>query len=395
MKILIWTSSFYPVLGGVQTVTKTLCKELSAQGHEVILWTKKYPRHLKKTEFLEGIEIQRFIVNPFGSFFRFLPFKSKIQNVLDKILLRELQKKINVFQPDIINIHFPDDQTRLIKGLKIPKQTSIVTSIHGHDLLQWYVETDFIVTNRLRELNIHESKSKDNFVDLLNHSQSIIVCSKWMKDKTIELIGMNSKIHIIHNFIKPQNVHLDQVRTIAVKEKYIFAFGRLEGAKGFDDLVDVMSYISSIDSSIKLMIAGSGSQKSSLIAQAKRLGINDKVLFLGRISQKEIFQYSQQASVIVVPSKREAFGIAVLEAISSMKPFVARNVGGIKEAAGGFGELFDFSLSNDDLARLILRTSNKSVDYHELNGRKNYLDSKNPKVFIEKYMKVYFASITS
>ena len=59
MKVLLITSSYPPVLGGLQTVTHTLAQHLLHQGHEVQVVTNRYPRQLAAGETLDGVPVQR------------------------------------------------------------------------------------------------------------------------------------------------------------------------------------------------------------------------------------------------------------------------------------------------------------------------------------------------
>ena len=66
--------------------------------------------------------------------------------------------------------------------------------------------------------------------------------------------------------------------------------------------------------------------------QAKFLGIEDRVIFLGYIEDSKLPEVFRMADIFVLPSvTSEAFGIVVLEAMASGVPVIATNVGGIPE----------------------------------------------------------------
>jgi len=80
----------------------------------------------------------------------------------------------------------------------------------------------------------------------------------------------------------------------------------------------------------KLVIVGEGPLKEDWKALAKRLKVNDKIEWLGRLSDDEMLKEYQKCDVFVLPSiyKTEAFGIVLLEAMACGKPCVGTNISG-------------------------------------------------------------------
>jgi len=86
-----------------------------------------------------------------------------------------------------------------------------------------------------------------------------------------------------------------------------------------------------------LLIAGDGPSRLALEAQAKRLGLNNFVRFLGRVDDARLISAYRAADVSVVPSVAlEGFGLVVLESLATGTPVIASAVGGLSEAVGGF-----------------------------------------------------------
>ena len=61
MRVLIVSASYYPVLGGLQTVVHQLALGLMHQGHEVRVVTNRYPRQLSRREIFQGVSITRLL----------------------------------------------------------------------------------------------------------------------------------------------------------------------------------------------------------------------------------------------------------------------------------------------------------------------------------------------
>lgn len=108
----------------------------------------------------------------------------------------------------------------------------------------------------------------------------------------------------------------------------IGAAARLVASKGLDVLIRAFASVDLPDA--RLRIAGDGPEEGALRRLCRELGVADRVEFLGRLPQAlELFQ---QADVVVVPSRDDAFPLVVLEAFACGRCVIASAVGGIPEA---------------------------------------------------------------
>jgi len=116
----------------------------------------------------------------------------------------------------------------------------------------------------------------------------------------------------------------------------VFSCGRISRVKGHDILIEAVAQRVAAGDNIQLEIAGGtgGAQ----VAEAKALseltrarGIEERVIFLGAISETEVREKLNAAHVFVLASRYEAFGVAYLEAMSCGVPTIGTNVGGVPE----------------------------------------------------------------
>jgi glycosyltransferase involved in cell wall biosynthesis len=84
---------------------------------------------------------------------------------------------------------------------------------------------------------------------------------------------------------------------------------------------------------LRLVVAGEGPERAGLEASARELGIASRVHFIGAIARARLAQLLRDALVFAFPSRGEAFGIALLEAMAAGAPAVATHIGGIPEFA--------------------------------------------------------------
>jgi glycosyltransferase involved in cell wall biosynthesis len=104
---------------------------------------------------------------------------------------------------------------------------------------------------------------------------------------------------------------------------------RLEPEKGHRHLIDAMPAILEAVPETWLAVIGEGSEADALRAQAKDLGVADRVIFTGR--RDDVSALTADLTIAVLPSLREAQGISLLEAMARRVPVVASEVGGIPE----------------------------------------------------------------
>ncbi len=143
---------------------------------------------------------------------------------------------------------------------------------------------------------------------------------------------------------------------------YILYAGRLHPEKSLDTLIAAIPHVLKSAPDAYFMLAGFGHLEDSLRKQAKELGVDTHVKFLGRVSDDEMVMAQHAADIFVLPSLAELEGMVVLEAIASGKPIVIANS---KESASTYfvdGNGFLFEPKNaEDLATQVIRLANDPV----------------------------------
>jgi glycosyltransferase involved in cell wall biosynthesis len=184
---------------------------------------------------------------------------------------------------------------------------------------------------------------------------AIISVSKY----TAERFTHWSKLPMDRVFILPNCVDLGQFkpqqRDAGLVERYglqsnkvIMTVGRLaseERYRGFDQVIDLMPQLIKRFSNIKYLIVGEGNDRSRLEAKVEALGLSNRVIFTGYVSESEKIGHYNLADVYISPSTGEGFGIVLLEAVACGVPVVSSGVGGSREALldGELGRLVDAS----------------------------------------------------
>ncbi|MFZ4614896.1 MAG: glycosyltransferase family 4 protein [Rectinemataceae bacterium] len=147
--------------------------------------------------------------------------------------------------------------------------------------------------------------------------------------------SVHMKDHLVAHGFPPAAVRVlpmftklpDQDPPVERERGLLLFVGALLRGKGLDVL---LSALARLGPECRLRVAGSGHQEGMFREQAARLGVAERVEFLGRIGRSELDTQYRAASCVVVPSREpETFGLVGLEAFRHATPVVASRVGGI------------------------------------------------------------------
>lgn len=108
----------------------------------------------------------------------------------------------------------------------------------------------------------------------------------------------------------------------------IVAVGRLVEEKGFDILVAAVALLEA-DEKSRIVIVGEGPERKRLTEQALKLGV--ELDLLGELSPRKLGEVYKSARLVVVPSRREGYGLVAAEAAASGRAVVGSRVGGIPD----------------------------------------------------------------
>jgi len=116
----------------------------------------------------------------------------------------------------------------------------------------------------------------------------------------------------------------------------LLAVGRLTPEKGIDVLLDALVDLERPDgAAVTLRIVGSGPEEDRLKAQAKHLGLEERVFFDGHVPfGPELFARYTSTRLVVIPSRTEGIPKAATEAMAFGRPVIATAVGGLPEVVG-------------------------------------------------------------
>lgn len=311
--LIIWSSSFLPNIGGLESVVAEYANFLSLK-NKVIIISNRYPRNLKKKDFHNNILVKRykFFHSPLNYVknFRFdLLFSWLFFKILTILKLFDLFIKN---KPNAVNVHFPDNQIFEILFLKLFFKFEIIINLHGNEV------------ERIKYLKNYSLRYYF-YKRLFKESKHIIACSNSLISEAKSIFPKvdNNKWKVIYNGVN--TIFLSEKLNIT-KSDYIFSAMRFVPKKGLDLMLKSLSLIK-LENNIIIAGGDKDAAKKLLGSMITNLSVN----FSGKLKPKSILAYLKNTRLTIIPSREEPYGIFLAEAICCGSPIVVTNVGGIPE----------------------------------------------------------------
>ena len=300
MRVLFWSKPFWPSIGGIEVLAAKLLPALQARGHEFAVITEQTHSRLPAEGRYQGIQVYRF------PFFLALADRRVEQILAIRQQVAELKR---AFAPDLIHVNYVDHSVLFHLDTRGAHPAPVVVTLHG-DLGQL----------PKREMLLAQTLASATWVT---------GCSAWVVDYVRRLMpSATPRSSLIYNGLAvpslpptPPSLHPPR----------LLCLGRLGAEKGFDLALSALPSVIKRFPQVRLVIAGDGPEHTSLKNQAIHLGLTDAVEFMGWVAPENVHALINTATLVVVPSRKEGFGLVAVEAAHMARPIVATRVGGLPE----------------------------------------------------------------
>jgi len=168
----------------------------------------------------------------------------------------------------------------------------------------------------------------------INNSDVVTAVSNNLKDTTNHLFNINKKIEVVYNFIdvekysKAEGEECKRSALAKTDERILTHISNFRPVKRVEDVIKVFYEVQK-EVPAKLLMIGEGPERKKAEQLTKKLGIKDKVFFLG--NSTEIDKILCYSDIFILPSKTESFGLAALEAMAAKTAVISTNTGGLPE----------------------------------------------------------------
>ncbi|HAJ34040.1 MAG TPA: mannosyltransferase [Candidatus Atribacteria bacterium] len=296
MKVLQINKLYYPWIGGVEKVIQDIAEGLQGKVDMEVLTCQPIGRGseqlINKVKVIKASSLGIYWGMPVSFTFPFL-------------LAWKSQKA------DILHFHLPFPLGVLSYLLMASKKKKVVVTYHS----------DIVRQERLMRFYkpfLHRFLKRAD--KILPTSPNLVKSSKYLspyKDKCT-VVPLSIDLNEFGHLIKKK---LDL--GFSPDEKIVLFVGRLNYYKGLEYLIEAIQEVES-----KLLIVGEGEMRERLEQKVKSLGVEQKIVFLGKVSGEELKYCYQICDLFVLPSiePSEAFGIVQMEAMAYGKPVVNTNL---------------------------------------------------------------------
>ena len=301
----------YPTFGGSGIVATELGKALAKKGHQVHFITYSHP--VKLGELRKNIFYHEVTTSDYP-LFEYTPY--------EQVLTSKLVDVVKFEKLDLLHVHYAiphasaaymAQQILKEQGINIP----FITTLHGTDITLVGKDPSFepVITFSI------------------NRSNKVTAVSENLKQETISLFPIDKKIDVIPNFICMNDYQMEnndyyKKRYAPNNEKIICHISNFRKVKRIEDALKVFDQVSK-KIKTKFILVGDGPDRTKLERLARNSPYFENIYFLGNLkSTKEILNI---ADLFILPSSKESFGLAALEAMACGVPVVASNSGGIPE----------------------------------------------------------------
>jgi L-malate glycosyltransferase len=301
----------YPTFGGSGVVATELGKALGQQGHEVHFITYSQPMRLDF--FNQNIFYHEVSFNSYP-LFKYPPYEMALASKMVDIA--------KFAKLDLLHVHYAIPhasaayQAKQIlseEGINLP----FITTLHGTDITL-----------------VGKDPSYEPVVAYsINKSDGVTAVSQNLKEDTLDHFDITRNIRVIPNFIDLERFKKhkkDHFKTAICPngEKLIVHTSNFRQVKRVDDALRIFKNISD-KIPAKLLLVGDGPERINMEALCRDLCVTDDVRFLGKLDVVE--EVLSVADLFLMPSEKESFGLAALEAMACEVPVISSNAGGIPE----------------------------------------------------------------
>lgn len=327
----------YPTFGGSGVVATELGIALANRGHEIHFITYKQPVRLG----LLGTNIHFHEVHvPEYPLFHYQPYELALSS--------KLVDTIKLYGIELLHVHYaiPHAYAGYMAKMMLEEEgiyVPMITTLHG---------TDITLVGK-------HPFYKPAVTFSINKSDVVTSVSENLKSHTLELFDIKKKIEVIPNFIDKSKYNkkefTDCQRSLMANdnEKIVTHISNFRKVKRIPDIIKIFNKIQK-QIPAKLLMVGEGPEKQHAEILCEKLGITDKVIFLG--NSNEIDRILCFSDLFLLPSESESFGLAALEAMINEVPVISSNAGGIPEVniQGVSGYLSDVG-NIDEMAENAIR----------------------------------------
>jgi glycosyltransferase involved in cell wall biosynthesis len=325
MNIVLISRSYFPTLGGVEVHVKEIAERLAKNNNVVVYTLDKTASKLTAYEEINGVKIKR--------------FGCKRLSYGIEIPSSEFTHTLKNSSADIIHLHSLHTLLPLYTYKVIPVNSSFIITPHYHGTGHTFTRKILFKLYKSKLSNV--VTTADKLICVSNYERSLI-----FRDFSIQ----QDKVVVIPNGISQVIIDFKRTNNNERNLSKILFVGRLERYKNADKLVKALSLLDKFE----LVIVGDGPEKDKISKLIRRLNLSERVRIVSNLSQEELVEEYKSSGIFVMPSKYEAFGLVVAEALSMGLRAIVANSSALSEfITGGYADSISLPITPDKIAKAV------------------------------------------
>jgi glycosyltransferase involved in cell wall biosynthesis len=301
MRVLLCSPRFAPQLGGAETWTREVARGLAARGHAVRAVSRAAPGVAPRDR-RDGVEVLRATGGRTG-------------------LSRAVAAHARAWGPDAILAQYAalPAAVTAARALRIP----VLAIVHDFYGLRDSVRMRGLATGLARTMALEQwmrALAPDGFLVPSHATAARLASLAGSRPVTVVPAGAD---------------HLPGGTDVPRDRTQLLFVGRLVPSKGVDDLVDAMATLRARSLRCRLVVIGTGPDAARLASRASPLG--DAVRFAGSLDDATLDREIRRSLALLLPSRREGWGLALTEAASRGTAYIAYDVPAVREQHGLLG----------------------------------------------------------
>lgn len=168
--------------------------------------------------------------------------------------------------------------------------------------------------------------------DGMRRATRVISNSETLKRQVVARFGVSAaRVDVVHWGIADAAVQAEPLAPFPAGTPVVLFLGRMTWQKGPDWFLEMAGQVAGIVPEARFIMAGSGDMLPGLIRRAAELGIAHRVHFTGGLGPEAVERVLRTASVCVMPSVNEPFGLVALESLRAGTPCLVPRASGAAE----------------------------------------------------------------
>jgi L-malate glycosyltransferase len=301
----------YPTYGGSGAIATELGIALAHRGHEIHFITYQQPFRLPS--FLPRIYFHEVDVGRYP-LFEYPPYDLALAVRMHEVVLKH--------GLDLLHVHYAIPHATsawIAREMLIPTRPDIkvLTTLHGTDITIVGQDPSFFEITKFS----------------IEKSDGLTAVSEYLRTETQSAFGCTGcRIEVIPNFIDPavydRARYTPQLAEQARSRKVLMHVSNFRPVKRVRDVVRIFAQVTREIPSILVMV-GDGPDRVDAEEEARLLGVDADVFFLGKLDS--VAPLLASADLFLLPTQSESFGLSALEALATGVPVIGARAGGLPE----------------------------------------------------------------